>query len=214
MSKVIVNEVDKKLEYCVCAQGCGICSGTMIGMGSIADYYQDWLKFVGHYGFTSFREYCYGMEISDDVMAELKIRYGATLKFEKKASLAHCTLINATPHDINIMLDDDCEVTITSNVNSMFDNRKVEITPDNLCLRCNEIIESQDHVLSKHIPVISKKFTDIVGLPEEKPGVFYIVSLVVANAGKTLGRKDLLIPGTVVRNDKGQIIGCTNLAVV
>jgi len=67
MSKVIINEIDKKLEYCVCAQGCGICSGSMIGMGSVADYYQDWLKFPGNYGFTSFREYCYDIDISDDM---------------------------------------------------------------------------------------------------------------------------------------------------
>jgi hypothetical protein len=94
---------------------------------------------------------------------------------------------------------------------STYENvRTIERTT--LCVRCPEEIKEIGSI--DGIQIISKRFIGIDGLPEEVEGTFYVVSLPVAQAGKMLGRKDLLIPGTVVRNDLGQIVGCLNLAVV
>ncbi len=59
------------------------------------------------------------------------------------------------------------------------------------------------------IPMAVVTYGDIYNLPEEKPGVFYIVSLLVAIHAKD--RKDLLFPVDLVRNNYGEIIGCRKL---
>lgn len=46
------------------------------------------------------------------------------------------------------------------------------------------------------IPVVETKFGEITGLPEEKEGIYYIVSTIILNEGKKLGRKDLISPDT------------------
>jgi len=107
-------------------------------------------------------------------------------------------LINATPRNINI-----CDKNGTC-------IRTIEKT--NICVRCPEQIEIVGMV--DGIELITKKFVGIDGLPSETHGVAYIASLPVAQAGKVLGRKDLYIPGAIVRNDAGQIVGCMNLAIV
>ena len=54
--------------------------------------------------------------------------------------------------------------------------------------------------------LIYRWFTeDIVNLPEPKPGTYYIVSKMLAQACPE--RKDLIFPGTVVRNADGHIVG-------
>lgn len=55
-------------------------------------------------------------------------------------------------------------------------------------------------------------FGELYGLPEEQPGVYYIVSAMVANAAT--GRNDLLIPNESVRDEAGRIIGCLSLGKV
>jgi hypothetical protein len=100
---------------------------------------------------------------------------------------------NYTPHDINIILD-DCEIIIESEG----------------IARCNEIIEKQGEVLD--VEIIKKKFQGVEGLPEERDDTIYIVSLVVAQSCKD--RNDLVIPGEIVRDDAGKIIGCKNLAII
>jgi len=50
-------------------------------------------------------------------------------------------------------------------------------------------------------------------LPEEIQGVYYIISNLAANAIPSY-RKDFLVPGPVVRDDKGRILGCNGLRKV
>ena len=52
-------------------------------------------------------------------------------------------------------------------------------------------------------------FGEPEGLPDFKDGVFYVVSQLVKSA--LPNRKDLLVPAEVVRDEKGQIIGCKSL---
>jgi hypothetical protein len=65
------------------------------------------------------------------------------------------------------------------------------------------------------IAVKQKTYGQIMGLPEETSGTYYIVSLPLlqANAAATDKRRDLLAPDTgkgVVRNEKGDIVGTKN----
>ena len=54
--------------------------------------------------------------------------------------------------------------------------------------------------------LIYRRFTeDIVNLPDPKPGTYYIVSKRLAQACPE--RKDLIFPGTVVRDADGHIVG-------
>jgi len=56
------------------------------------------------------------------------------------------------------------------------------------------------------IPVFITKFGDIQDLPAPQDDVIYIVSLLVKQDAKD--RDDLVSPGTLVRDDKGNPIGC------
>ena len=57
---------------------------------------------------------------------------------------------------------------------------------------------------------MEKSFNEVEGLPEPQENTIYIVSALVAGAAKD--RDDLVIPNDIVRDDKGNIIGCKNLA--
>ena len=63
------------------------------------------------------------------------------------------------------------------------------------------------------IPVVIKTFTSAFGevenLPPQEDGVMVIVSAMVASAAKD--RNDLLVPGELVRDNDGNIIGCKSL---
>lgn len=57
------------------------------------------------------------------------------------------------------------------------------------------------------IPITKSVLGELTGLPPIAPNTFYITSLLVAQKAKELGRSDVLSPN-VVRDDKGNIIGC------
>lgn len=61
------------------------------------------------------------------------------------------------------------------------------------------------------VQVTHQVFGDVVGLPDPQDGVFLIVSRLVAAACPD--RKDLLVPGPLVRDNAGQPIGCRGLAI-
>lgn len=52
----------------------------------------------------------------------------------------------------------------------------------------------------------------ITGLPDAKPGTYYIVSKMLAQAFPE--REDLIFPGTVVRNKSGDVVGCIDFSRV
>lgn len=55
------------------------------------------------------------------------------------------------------------------------------------------------------IPCFVATYGEVTGLPEAQDGVFYLVSGMVFDASP---RRDLIAPGELVRDDKGQPIGC------
>ena len=61
------------------------------------------------------------------------------------------------------------------------------------------------------IPVSHTKYGKVEGLPEKMDGVYFIVSKMLVDACP--GRTDLLYPTELVRDDKGNIIGCKSLGI-
>ncbi len=61
------------------------------------------------------------------------------------------------------------------------------------------------------VPLVRTCYGAVVGLPEEQDGVLYIVSGLVRAA--LPNRKDLASPAKLVRNDKGEIVGCEALEI-
>lgn len=59
------------------------------------------------------------------------------------------------------------------------------------------------------VPVTKTEFGQPEGLPEFKEGVFIVVSQLVKTA--LPARSDLLVPAEVVRDEKGNIVGCKSL---
>ncbi|MDY4474591.1 hypothetical protein [Mitsuokella sp.] len=103
--------------------------------------------------------------------------------------------VNCTPHEINVVLPDGTIRTIPTSGH---------ITR---CSQVNEIVAIIDG-----IPVTRQKLGSVVNLPDKKEGVFLIVSRIVAAAEP--GRDDLLIPGPLVRDEKGIVKGCEGLSVL
>ena len=97
-------------------------------------------------------------------------------------------LINLTPHPIRVV-------------------GWGEIPPSGFVARLEEEIKETGMSING-IPVVEKRITRL-HLPPSQPGVFYIVSLAVAQVAQ---RKDLLVPDDLVRDEKGQVVGCRRLA--
>lgn len=109
------------------------------------------------------------------------------------------TLINLTPHTINLISDADAIAIPSSGV------ARTTATPGAL-----------GAIDGIPVPVAERTtYGEVVGLPDPQEGVFYIVSAIVGAALKGT-RDDVLCPGTgpqdgAVRDEAGRIIGVTRL---
>lgn len=105
----------------------------------------------------------------------------------------YVTLINATPHPLNIVQRDGSVLTLASS----------GIVP-----RCesNEVIDQAIGL----IEVTRQTLGHVQGLPDPVPGLYFIVSRLVASAADN--RDDLLVPGSLIRDDQGKVVGCKGLS--
>ena len=104
-------------------------------------------------------------------------------------------IVNCTPHEINIVKEDGTILTIEAS----------GIVP-----RCTQ---TEAHVASVNgIAVTKQVFGEVIDLPEAQPEMFLVVSRLVASAAK--GRKDLLVPGPMIRGEDGRPCGCRGLSVI
>ena len=105
------------------------------------------------------------------------------------------TIINLTPHPVNL-LDVDANVVITFYSEGL--------------ARCsqNDIIIGK---LNKDIILTKTSYGEVIGLPEQSPRTFYIVSRLVLNA--LPNRTDLLVPNQLIRDSEGQIVGCRSFSI-
>jgi hypothetical protein len=103
------------------------------------------------------------------------------------------TLINATPHAIHLVLETGYYILEKSGITPRVNQKSIDVEP----LEYNGL----------SIPTKKTEMGNLEGLPDQTENVFYIVSLLVLEAGKKLGRSDLLAPDTF-RDENGNIIGC------
>ena len=104
-------------------------------------------------------------------------------------------LVNLCPHPIDLYINGVLNSTIM---------------PSGKIARCEQKQEYVETWLG--IPITRQTFGKVTGLPAPKEGTRYIVSFRVAEACPN--RKDLLIPGPLVRDDNGKVIGCRGLSVL
>ena len=103
--------------------------------------------------------------------------------------------VSLLPHAVSIVLSSGEQMTIE---------------PSGSVARCSqrdEFVQELDGVR-----ITRQVLGDATGLPPRQEGVFFIVSRLVASAAPD--RDDLLIPGPLVRDEKGVVIGCRGLSVL
>lgn len=102
------------------------------------------------------------------------------------------TLVNATPHPLNIVQTDGTILTLASS---------------GYIPRCSstEIVDGSIGLIN----ITKQTLGEVEGLPDPIPGAFYVVSRLVASAAN---RPDLLVPGSLIRDDQGKVIGCKGLS--
>ena len=109
------------------------------------------------------------------------------------------SLINLTPHDI-VIADENCQPMLVI-------PRHTGSSPARV--RQQRVKVGEITVNGVRIPISRSEYGEVEGLPEPQPGVYYIVSMFVAQA--LPHRTDLLVPdtgpGSACRDEKGRIVG-------
>lgn len=123
-------------------------------------------------------------------------------------------IINCTPHDVDIYTPSNCYMR--DGCLYLRDDAEKFPKPFRTFPAAKEparVTFAQDHAGMAEGILIYRWFTDeIVNLPEPKPDTYYIVSKMVAQAWPE--REDLIFPGTVVRNESGDVVGCVDFSRV
>lgn len=105
------------------------------------------------------------------------------------------TIKNLTPHDIKIV-GENGEITTFPKSGQI-----ARVASKKEVVRTLEGFE-----------VFAETFGEVEGLPAEETGVFLIVSRLVAAACPT--RRDLLVPGELVRDENGQPVAAKGFATL
>lgn len=106
-------------------------------------------------------------------------------------------IINMTPHDVNI-------IDARGNILKTFE-------PSGNLIRLSAKVERYGKFGNLPIPKSRTIYGQAEGLPDRADGIYYIVSQLVKNALQY--RTDLVVPAEVVRDEKGNIIGCQSLGL-
>ena len=104
-------------------------------------------------------------------------------------------LKNFTPHNVVIVINEETKIVIPSDGIARVTETKA-------------VAPSID-VDGVTVETFVSAFGEVENLPPQEEGVMLIVSALVASAAK--GRDDLLVPGELVRDDGGNIVGCKSL---
>lgn len=105
-------------------------------------------------------------------------------------------LINMTPHDITI-------VDVNGNI--------IKVIPaSGKLIRLAQFTVNAGFTVDD-VPITKTSYSEPNGLPDYELGKFYIVSQLIKSAIPY--REDLLVPAEMVRDDKGNILGCKSLGI-
>jgi len=113
------------------------------------------------------------------------------------------TVVNLTPHSLDVA-DKNGDVIIT--IPPSGDPARVAQSD-----RCVYMlpVETTDGENGGVIPVYTGAYGDVVGLPEPKPGIIYVVSRIVRE--RVPDRSDLYSPGPLIRDGAGLPVSCKGL---
>lgn len=104
------------------------------------------------------------------------------------------TIVNLTPHEINVVcVDGSVKIFKPSGKVARVDSKST-------------LLRETDG-----IPYYRDTVGEVIDLPEEQSGIFLLVSMVVRMALPT--RIDLVSPGDLIRDGKGQPTGCKGLKI-
>ena len=103
-------------------------------------------------------------------------------------------LKNLTPHNVVIVINEAKIVIPSDGIARVTETKAVAPSID---------------VDGVTVETFVSAFGEVENLPPQEEGVMLIVSALVASATK--GRDDLLVPGELVRDDGGNIVGCKSL---
>ena len=117
--------------------------------------------------------------------------------------IGNTTIINMTPHTVNILKTDGTELAIEA---SGYKIRLQEMTTEECVMEGIRLTHSD---YGKPVLVCPDGSED--ELPAEREGTFYIVSQLCQDALPK--RYDLFIPNELVRDEAGRIVGCRSLGV-
>lgn len=130
-------------------------------------------------------------------------------------------LVNLTPHPVMIYLVEACITLPGGRGYKLVDSSTTPvmvIAPSGVVARATQHEERRDPITADglSIPICRMVYGAPVDLPEPEEGVGYIVSAITANAAKAAGRPtdDLFITAGMIRDEQGNIIGCTGFAKV
>ena len=112
---------------------------------------------------------------------------------------------NLTPHEIRVLDDNDNEVALFI---SSTDTLIPRVNVSDLEVGTADINSFNKKV---QIPINTVQFGEVENLPDPQEGVLLIVSAVIQSA--LPHRTDLAVPYPLVRNEKGQVIGCRGFSV-
>ena len=104
-------------------------------------------------------------------------------------------LKNFTPHNVVIVNSEELKIVIPSDGIARVTETKT-VTPS---------IDVDGVIIETFVSA----FGEVENLPPQEDGVMVIVSALAADAAKD--RNDLLVPGELVRDNDGNIIGCKSL---
>jgi hypothetical protein len=104
-------------------------------------------------------------------------------------------IINKTPHAVYLLNEDHTILRHFPKSNGM--------------IRVKEIVTNREPI--DGIPISATCWGETTEIPDYVVGTYYIVSQLVKNALPK--RKDLLVPKGAVRDEKGNIMGCTRLDI-
>lgn len=103
------------------------------------------------------------------------------------------TLVNLTPHVINVILEGSALALPTSGQVARVSSKSEKVGE------------------AAGVPLFATTFGEVVDLPQPEEGVLYVVSAMVRAALSS--RTDLASPGDPVRDGEGKVIGCRGLIV-
>jgi len=106
-------------------------------------------------------------------------------------------IVNLTPHTLNIHNEDRQLV--------------VAVEPSGNVARCEvERTRRPDFRGAPGVPLFATAYGEVVDLPCEQWDTIYVVSGMARAA--VPDRQDVFQPGELLRNDKGQVVGCIGLS--